>query len=172
MNLRDVKDSEYHNYYQNYILRLKDTSILDALRNTEDKFVRQIDGLSQEKLSYRYAEGKWTVAEVIQHLIDSERIFTTRVLRIARNDSTELPGFEQDTYVPFSGANSRSVAVLISDFKAVRLGTISLFTSFTDEMLIRQGWVGGSLMSVRAIGFIVAGHLDHHLSVLIEKYGV
>ncbi|RAV29278.1 DinB family protein [Sinomicrobium soli] len=172
MNSRELEDREYQYYYQKYILRLEETSLMEAFKNTEHEFVNHVKALDREKLLYRYAEDKWTVAEVIQHVIDTERIFTYRALRIARNDATDLPGYEQDEYVPFSGANDRSTKELLVDFKAARLSTVSLFHSFTDTMLLRTGSVSGNHISVRAIGFIISGHLDHHLNILRERYSV
>lgn len=170
MHTRQLQETEYNSYYSNYILILDETELLEALKNTEEEFMAFIKEVPEDKLLYRYAEGKWTVKEVIQHLIDTERIFTYRALRFARNDQTDLPGYEQDDYIPFSGANTRSREELLVDFKATRLNSVSLFHTFSDEMLMRSGTADGNLMSVRAIGFIISGHLKHHLKVLRERY--
>lgn len=170
MHSRELQETEYHSYYNNYILMLDETALMEALKTTETELLTFIKSLPEDRLKYRYAEGKWSVAEVIQHIIDTERIFTYRALRFARNDRTDLPGYEQDDYVPFSDADKRTKEELMVDFKATRLNTVSLFHTFSDEMLKRSGTADGNLMSVRAAGFIIAGHLKHHLKVLEERY--
>ncbi|MBC9796363.1 DinB family protein [Sinomicrobium weinanense] len=170
MHSRELQETEYHSYYSNYVLILDETELMEALRNTEEELLTFIKELPEDRLSYRYAEGKWSIAEVIQHIVDTERIFTYRALRFARNDQTDLPGYEQNDYVPFSEADKRTKEELLVDFKATRLNTVSLFRTFSDEMLMRSGRADGNLMSVRAVGFIVSGHLMHHLKVLRERY--
>jgi uncharacterized damage-inducible protein DinB len=129
-----------------------------------------IKSLSQEQLAYRYAEGKWTIKEILAHIIDDERIFAYRALRFARGDQTELPGFDQDEFASHSGANERSVDDLLAEFAAVRLATIALFNSFTDEALLRSGVASGNVMSVRAAAYHIAGHEMRHLNIIKERY--
>ncbi|MDP2061275.1 MAG: DinB family protein, partial [Flavobacteriaceae bacterium] len=148
----------------------QELTILSGLELIGNEFVDLIDSLSDEQLNFAYAENKWTIKEVIVHLIDAERIFSYRALRFARNDKTDLSGFEENDYVPFSEANKRSKGDLITEFKAVRNSTISLFQSFSDEMLLRVGTIGGNAMSVRALGFIILGHQKHHINVVNERY--
>ena len=126
--------------------------------------------IANDKLEYRYDKGKWTIKEVIQHLMDAERIFAYRALRIARQDQTPLPGFEQNDYVQPSQANERSLDDLINEFKAIRASTVALFNSFTDKMLLAKGTASNSPVSVRAIGFIIMGHEIHHCQVIKERY--
>lgn len=129
-----------------------------------------LSSLSEEKLAHRYAEGKWTIKEIVAHVIDDERIFAYRALRFARNDKTELPGFDQDDFARYSGANERSIENLLIEFAAVRHATIALFNSFTDEALLRSGVASGNIMSVRAAAYHIAGHEMRHLNIIKERY--
>lgn len=129
-----------------------------------------MDEISDKKLGFAYAEGKWTLAEAIVHIIDTERIFQYRSLRIARNDKTPLPGFDQDDYVPQSNASGRSTTSLIEEYKAVRDATITLFSSFDEEAMLRIGIASDSKMSTRALGFIISGHQAHHVKIIKERY--
>lgn len=162
---------EYAPYTIMYIGLMPDDGLIlkhleDNLRATTD-FMR---ALPQEKLYYRYAEGKWTIKEILAHLIDDERIYAYRVLRFARNDQTELPGFEQDAYAVESGANERSLDDLLEEFAAVRKSTIALFNSFDDRVLTRSGVASGNVMSVRAVAYHIAGHELRHLNMIKERY--
>jgi len=129
-----------------------------------------MSALPAEKLTYRYAEGKWTIKEILAHLIDDERIFSYRALRFARNDQTELPGFDQDAYARYSGANERGIEDLLTEFAAVRRSTIALFDSFDDEALLRSGVASGNIMSVRAAAYHIAGHEMRHVNIIKERY--
>lgn len=162
---------EYAPYAIMYIGLLPDDGLIlkyleDNLRTTTD-FMR---ALPHEKLYYRYAEGKWTIKEILAHLIDDERIYAYRALRFARNDQTELPGFEQDAYAVESGANERSLDELLEEIAAVRKSTIALFNSFDDRVLTRHGVASGNVMSVRAIAYHIAGHELRHLNMIKERY--
>jgi hypothetical protein len=126
--------------------------------------------LPEEKLNYRYAEGKWTIKEILAHLIDDERIYTYRALRFARNDMTELPGFDQNAYAPQSGANERTMDDLLEEFAAVRRSTIALFNSFDDRVWTRTGVGSGNVMSVRAAAYHIAGHELRHVNTIKERY--
>jgi hypothetical protein len=126
--------------------------------------------LPEDRLLYRYAEGKWTIKEVLLHVIDDERIYAYRALRFARADATELPGFEQDDYVPVSGANERSVEDLLCELEAVRDATVQLYRGLPDEALTRSGIANGNRSSVRALGYHIAGHELHHLRLVRERY--
>jgi uncharacterized damage-inducible protein DinB len=126
--------------------------------------------LPAEKLTFRYAEGKWTIKEILVHLIDDERIYAYRALRFARQDQTELPGFEQDDYALHSGANERDIHDILKEFATVRAATISLFEGFDREALLRTGIADGKIMSVRAAAYHIAGHEMRHLNIIKERY--
>jgi uncharacterized damage-inducible protein DinB len=163
--------NEYAPYTIMYIGLLPDDGLIlkhlqDNLATTTD-FIR---GLPNEKLEYRYAEGKWTIKEILGHLIDDERIYAYRALRFARNDLTELPGFEQDDYARESGANGRPIEALLTEFALVRSSTIALFDSFDVDVLTRTGVASGNVMSVRAAAYHIAGHELRHVNIIKERY--
>lgn len=170
MRISDLESLEYNPYYKPYITIVGAIDFVDCLKIDLDSFVSFINKIPKEKLSYTYENGKWTVAEVLIHLLDSERIFQYRALRFARNDAKEVPGFDQDSYVPNSRANTRTKASIIDEFKAIRSSSISLFSSLNEVELKRIGLASGSAISVRALGFIICGHLKHHKSILEELY--
>ncbi len=126
--------------------------------------------LPEEQLLYRYDEGKWTIKEVLLHVIDDERIYAYRALRFARGDQTELPGFEQDDYVPLSGANGRSIDSLLCELEAVRDATLQLYGGLPEEALQRSGIANENRASVRALGYHIAGHELHHMRLVRERY--
>ncbi|PKV51088.1 putative damage-inducible protein DinB [Aquimarina sp. MAR_2010_214] len=165
-----LKEGEFNPYYGIYIAKAESPDIVKGLQSSQKEFVDFVQSIPEEKFTHAYAEGKWTVAEVLQHIIDTERIFAYRALCFARNDKTSIMGFEQDDYVPYSNANNYSKEELISDFVSARSNSISLFKSFTDEMLTRIGEASGSPMSARAAGYILEGHQKHHFEVIKERY--
>lgn len=166
----DLKPNEFNAYYGTYINKTEGLSLIDDLKSAGEKTISFFENIPLDKLEYRYAEDKWTIKEIIQHLMDAERIFTYRALRIARKDQTPLPGFEQDDYILPSEANKRSIEDLIHEFKAIKSSTVTLFDSFSDEMLLSLGKASNSPISVRAIGFIIMGHEIHHCDVIKERY--
>ena len=164
------ESKEYNPYYETYIGKVGEGDILSILSQQSQTIPAFFKGLAADRWDYRYANGKWTIKEVIQHVIDTERIFAYRALRVARQDQTPLPGFEENDYVPTSFANDRSRAELLADYKAVRQATVSLFDSFRDDMLFQMGTASNSPISVRALGFITIGHENHHCQVIKERY--
>jgi uncharacterized damage-inducible protein DinB len=162
---------EYNPYAIMYIKLLReDGQVLKHLKENFKMVKEFIESLPPEKLSYRYAENKWTIKEILVHIMDDERIYAYRALRIARNDKTPLPGFEQDDYVPFSRANKRSLSSIFREYKTIRLATLSLFTSFNKEDLLRTGTANDHPVSVRALAYHIAGHELHHLNIIKERY--
>jgi len=119
---------------------------------------------------YRYAEGKWTIREILIHLIDMERIYGYRMLRFARNDQTILPGFDADKYILLSNANARDISDLLNELEAVRYSTIALLNGFTDEALLQTGIMNGHPVSVRALVYHIAGHELHHMDIIKKRY--
>jgi uncharacterized damage-inducible protein DinB len=162
--------TEYNPYYGQYIQYLKGKDVIGTLEKGVLEVNDLMASLTEEKLQSAYAEGKWTIKEVLQHIMDTERIFCNRALRFARNDKTELPGYEQDDYVPFSGANERNSMEMLREYNAIRQATITMLQGFSDEMLVREGVASGSNMSVRAIAHVVTGHERHHMNVIKERY--
>lgn len=170
MRSADLPVSEYNPYYHTYILALGDVNLMDSLKEGLGDFSSFMQGLPEEKLNYSYREGKWTLAEVLMHIIDAERVFQYRALRFGRNDNTPLAGFDQDVYVPQSNASRKTKKEILDEYQAVRNGTISLFKSFDDDALKRIGTASDSKMSTRAMGFIICGHQAHHLKIIRERY--
>src|SRR5258708_36330613 len=126
--------------------------------------------IKEEKAEYRYEDGKWSVRELLCHVIDAERIFAYRALRFARNDKTALPGFEEKDYAPQANATGRRLKKIADEMAHLRLSTIDLFEGFTPDMLTRRGTASSTELSVGLLGFIVAGHETHHRKVLMERY--
>jgi uncharacterized damage-inducible protein DinB len=165
------EEGEYAPYTISYIGLLPDDGLV--LQHLEDNLNATTDlmlSLPEEKLLFRYAAGKWTIKEILQHLVDDERIYAYRALRFARNDETELPGFEQDDYALYSGANGRDIVDILKEFAAVRRATISLFEGFDRAALQRAGVADGKVMSVRAAAYHIAGHELRHLNIIRERY--
>jgi len=147
-----------------------DGCVLQHMQNNFNAVKQLIAGLPEEKLYYRYAPGKWSIKETLVHIMDDERIYAYRALRIARNDKTPLPGFEQDDYVPYSKADERNVENIFAEYEAIRTSTILLFNSFNNEDLLRIGIANNHPMSVRAAAYHIAGHELHHLNIIKTKY--
>ncbi|MDB2656661.1 DinB family protein [Crocinitomicaceae bacterium] len=167
-----INENEYHPYFETYIGPLADReeSITELMEISAQSFVELLLSLPEEKEEYRYAEGKWTIKELLLHVIDTERIFQYRALRIGRNDNTELQGFDQDEFNEYAEANKRSLQSLIDEFIAVRQASITLFGSFSDEAMLRMGKASGNMISVRALGYLTSGHQMHHQRVFEERY--
>jgi len=147
-----------------------DGAVLKHMKANAKATKERILEMSPGALTARYAEGKWTVKEIVAHLSDDERIYAYRALRFARNDRTELPGFEEKDYARYSGANDRSIQDLLKEFAAVRQATISLFEGLPEESFLRRGIANGSPMSVRAAAYHIAGHELHHRNIIETRY--
>lgn len=162
---------EHAPYVIQYIDLLPDDGlVLDHLRTNLDATRAFLLSLPEDKLRYRYADGKWTIKEIVQHLADDERIYAYRALRFARNDATELPGFDQDEFTRYSGANQRELTDLLDELATVRAATLSLYQGLGDDALLRIGAADGNRMSVRAIAYHIAGHELRHMNVIRERY--
>jgi uncharacterized damage-inducible protein DinB len=165
------KPGEYPDYALMYIKLLPDDGNLSQhLRDNLEATKKLILSLTEEKLNYRYAKDKWNIKEIMVHIIDDERIFAYRLLRFARNDSTELPGFEQDHFVKHSFANSRTIQNILEEFESVRWSTITLIDSLADEVLLNEGVCNGYKSNVRSLAYHLAGHELHHINVIRDKY--
>lgn len=157
-------------FFDRYINRVEDIELLQAF-SKYDRFESLIAPETLEALDDKvYAPGKWTVKDIIQHLIDTERIMSYRALRFARNDTTVLPGFDEDLFGENAKASQRPLNELLSEFQLTRQSTIALFSSFDDEMLHRTGICFNKTVSVIAIGFILVGHPIHHANIIRERY--
>lgn len=162
---------EYAPYAIMYIgLLPEDGLVLEHMENNLEVVKSLVHSLPEERLITPCAPGEWTIKEILVHIIDDERIYAYRALRFARNDQTELPGFEQDDYTAYSGANQRSLSSILDEYAAVRHATITLFANMNDRVLLRSGVANGHVMSVRAAAYHIAGHELHHLNSIRENY--
>ena len=162
--------TEAADYYFRYIDLITSDDIVTALRNQTSEMLQLLSGISEEQSLYSYAPGKWTIREVLNHVNDGERIFAGRALWFARGFTDPLPSFEQDIAVQNAEANNTSWADLVEEFRNVRISTLSLLKTLPPEAWDRTGVASDKPASVRAIAYIIAGHVAHHIGVLREKY--
>ncbi len=168
MNKPDPK--EYNSYYERYISLVPLADILNTLETQFRETRAMLDAIPEQRGAHRYAEGKWSIKEVIGHMIDTERIFAYRALRISRSDTTPLASFEQDEYVKTANSDAASLASLIEEFAAVRRANVLMLRNLPAEAWTRMGTASNYPVSVRALAWIIAGHELHHRAVLKEKY--
>jgi len=166
----ELPKGEFHSYYRPYIETLGDADLQGCLSDGLEHMQKFMEQLPENKINFSYDKGKWTIGEVLMHLIDTERIFQYRALCFYRNDVTPLPGFNQDDYISEAGANTKNKTDILKEYSAVRNSSMVLFQSFKEEFLSRSGTASDSIMSVRALGFIISGHQKHHLKILKERY--
>jgi hypothetical protein len=163
---------EFDPYYARYIERVPDGDIVSLLENQIRSTAAVLRAVPADRATYRYAQGKWSIAEVVGHMIDLERIFGYRALRFARADTTPIEGFDQDAYVPAGEFDRRTLADLVGDFEAVRRSTLTLIRGFPPGAWSRIGTANAKPISVRALIYIIAGHERDHLGTLKARYGV
>ncbi|NJN77057.1 MAG: DinB family protein [Saprospiraceae bacterium] len=164
------KPEETVAYFHRYIDLVENGNIVEILAKNHTETQAIIKNITDEKAEYRYAEGKWSVKEVYLHLMDVERIMAYRALRFARNDKTDLKGFDDDAYVENANAANRTLADIAEEFQAVRNATIAMVKHFTPEILDRTGTANGGNASVRGLVYIIAGHELHHRNILNQRY--
>jgi uncharacterized damage-inducible protein DinB len=162
--------SEHSAYIARYVNLVPDGPIGETLARQFEEDLPIYRGISEEKGAYRYAPGKWTVKQVLGHMIDTERIIGYRGLLAGRGDKNPIPGFEQDDYVAAANFDDRSVSDLIDEFAAVRAATVRMFTHMTDEMLLRRAVANNNEISARAAAFMIAGHERYHVAHMKEHY--
>ncbi len=170
MRSSELKAEDYNPFYQTYIDKLDNVELVEALYGGLTFFIDHIKKIPTSKWNYAYETEKWSVAQVLLHVIDTERVFQYRALCFSRGDKSHFPGFDQDIYVSDSNAEKRSKESILNDFIAVRNSSINLFRSFDEQVLQKWGVASNSRMSVAAAGFIISGHLKHHVNVLDERY--
>lgn len=170
MRTSQLSENEYSTFNATYIKAAGEVDLIEELEICLHEFIRFVQNIPMEKFDYRYAEGKWTIKEIIQHIIDTERIFAYRALRISRNDTTPLPGFEENNFTKNTEGNLRSLQDLLTELSAVRHSNLLLFKSFSENQLKRVGVASENPISVRAIGFMLIGHQKHHQKVFEERY--
>jgi hypothetical protein len=162
--------TEYAPYFDRYISLVPEGEIAVTLGKQIESTLSLIRGLSKAQGDLRYAPGKWSVKEVIGHLIDAERIFAYRALRFARNDATPLPGFDENSFVANAGFGSLALADLADEFEHTRKSNVYLFKQLDGDSWLRRGAASDNEISVRAIAYILAGHELHHVGILRSRY--
>ena len=168
--MKRPEPTEFAGYYADYIAKVPGSDVLAVLESQRVQMLQLFAGRSEREGNFRYAPGKWTVKEVLGHIIDTERIFAYRALRFARADPTALPGFEQVDYVRSGGFADRTLSSLAEEFGAVRNASVALFRSFGETVWPRRGVADQKEVTVRALAFITAGHQIHHRVILEERY--
>ncbi|AYN03678.1 DinB family protein [Flavobacterium sp. 140616W15] len=163
-------ENEYSGGFTTYVQEAGNVNLIEELEISLHDFIRFVQNIPMDKFDYRYAEGKWTIKEIIQHIIDTERIFAYRALRFSRNDKTALPSFDENDYVGNTNANSRGLQDLLTELSAVRHSNLLFYKSLSEEQLKRIGTASNNQMSVRALGFVIIGHQKHHQKVFQERY--
>ena len=162
--------SRVASFYHNYIKQVPHSDLAKALKELGEAFIAQMETVPASKYDYAYAEGKWTMKELFQHVLDTERILVYRALCIARKETQSLPGFEEKDYADNSKAANRNWNDMIEEFRVMRKSSEYMFASFDDEQLENSGIANNSPLYVLGLGFIVAGHCQHHLNIVRERY--
>jgi uncharacterized damage-inducible protein DinB len=161
---------EYAPYYGSYIAETPTGDLIKALESQRADLLATLKKVPESRAGHRYAEGKWSIREVVAHVCDSERVFAYRLLRFARGDASPLASFDENVFAKASEADARTVADLAEEFAAVRGATIALIRPMRDEQMTRRGTASGKEISARALAWIIAGHAQHHMKVLRERY--
>jgi hypothetical protein len=175
MNQREVgrpEPDEIPPHYVGYIKRVPELDPVTACAEQIEKTATLLRPLSEKDAMYRYDHGKWSIKEVVGHLADVERIMAYRALRIARGDTTPLPSFDENAYVPIAQFDTRSLADLVGELRTARAGTLALLRTFDADAWRRRGTASGKPVSVRALAFMIPGHERHHVEILRTRYGV
>ena len=159
-------------FYHGYIAKVPSDNIGAQLEQQLSELERLLSGMTDSQALYRYAEGKWSIKQILGHLGDTERIFGYRLLRIARGDATPLAGFDENAYVPVGSFDRRPVATLMAELRAVRLSTVALIEGLPEESWTSRGQANGMPISASALAYIIVGHTAHHVGVLRDRYGV
>ncbi|QHW31317.1 DinB family protein [Paenibacillus rhizovicinus] len=161
---------EFGGHFGTYINLVADRSVLEQLEDNRRNATALFAKLTDEEANFRYAPDKWSLKEVLGHLADTERVMSYRMLRIARGDTTPLPGFDQDSYISNADFTASTVERLLADYEAVRASTVSLIRSIPAEAWTRKGTASNTEMSARAFAYVIAGHELHHLSIVRDRY--
>ncbi len=169
--MKKPTEHEYSPYYASYVRNVpEDATLITTLQTVHQKTQLYLRGIDESKGNYAYAEGKWTLKQVLQHLIDAERVMAYRALRIGRGDTTELAGYDENLFAQNAQVEHLRVEELLGEFHLLRLTTIQLFSRFSEEEGMRMGTANGAEISVRALAYIIIGHELHHLEIIKERY--
>lgn len=169
-NLRRPDPTEYEPHFAGYISLVPELDVPAVLEGQSDALRAMLAGMTVERERFRYAPGKWSVREVLGHMTDGERVFGYRALAIGRGEKQPLPGFDEDAYIRNAGFDERPAAEIVAEFATVRDANLTMLHAFDDAAWERLGTSNGATISVRALAYIMAGHVRHHLDVLRERY--
>lgn len=167
---RRPEAAEFAPFYAAYVAAVPEGDIVTILRRDGEEWQRMLAEIPEARGDHRYAEGKWSIRQLVGHVSDAERIFTYRALRIARGDRTPLAAFDENAYAETAGSDHRTLAALAAELAVVRGASVALFNSLPDEAWTRTGTASEKTVSVRALAYITAGHARHHLKMLQERY--
>ncbi len=171
MKVADLKTTEYHSYYKTYINKIpNETTLIEGFKNGQTQIINFFKTIPQNKLEYAYAADKWSIKDVLQHIIDTERVFMYRCFRIARHDKTPLAGYNQDDYIASSNSSKKTLQELLEEYQAVRESFIVLLKSLNTASLSHTGIADNHELSSRAAAFIILGHEIHHVNIIKERY--
>lgn len=166
----NIDPNEYGDFYERYVKLSNNVPLIDQLLSNAEEMNDLFLGLSDEDALFRYEEEKWTLKQVFGHMMDTERIFNYRALCVARGEPKPLPGFDQDLYMKQTNFNTQPLEKLQKQYEATRKSTIALYSNFSEEELLRRGTISDCSFTVRATGYVIAGHELHHLNIINERY--
>ena len=170
MNSRNVNSADYPQFYTQYIRSLGEVDLIEILQSSLEDLISTVKDLPSEKLAYQYAPGKWTIKELLQHIIDTERIMSYRALRFSRKDPIDVAGYDENWYTEHCNVRDRDLTSLLDEFIHLRKSIIAMFSGFTPEMMLHFGSLDGQKITVGSLAFIIAGHQVHHLKIIKERY--
>lgn len=168
--MKRPETNEFFAYYNTYVSLIPGDDVMTVLNDQPNELRSMLGSMPEERGAFAYEQGKWTIKELLSHIIDGERIFAYRILRISRGDKTPIEGFEQDGYIEFSNANNRSFSDLLDEFDLQRRSNMLMLRNISDEDSQRMGTASDKPVSVRALTYIAAGHVRHHVNILNERY--
>lgn len=172
MTMGQPLETEYAPDFRGYVGQVTEEEILPVLRSQTDALDVLLGRVAPDRETYAYAEGKWSIRQIVGHLIDGERVFGHRAFCIARGETQNQPGFDQDDYMLTAPYNRIDLEDLLSEFRLVRLSNLAMFRTLDDDAWMRIGTANDNQVTVRALAFIMAGHVRHHMGVLRERYGL
>lgn len=172
LGIGEPETTEYAPHFESYVARVRGKDVVKVLEEQAGTLRRRVAAIGEERGGYRYADGKWSIREVVGHCTDAERVFSYRALAFARGEKAALPAFDENEFARTSGHDAIPLDELVGEFESVRAATLHLLRHFTPEAWGRGGIASGKPITVRALAFIMAGHVAHHLAILHERYGV
>lgn len=168
--MKETYNLIYSEFNRNYVQLAESDDLIKTLKKNTKKFLALVDDIPASKIDYAYAEGKWTVKQVLQHIIDAERVFAYRALRFARFDPASLAGFDENFWAEKADVTARGWSDMIKEFRSLRKSHIQMISNFNKEQLAAVGTASDHAISVAALCFILAGHVQHHMNILKERY--